>query len=136
MTDEKPKLHAFASFMNLDNNITIANPWTAVEVDKLDFSSTEDYHKSIKACRFFYKHDPIGSTIINKMVDIGITSLDFKRTDLTNNEEKLIENLLPGFEDFAEDMALEFLLTGLVVPEIRYTTEGPEYFKYWGLKKF
>ena len=70
------------------------------------------------------------------MVDIGITSLDFKRTDLTNNEEKLVENLLPGFEDFAEDMALEFLLTGLVVPEIRYTTEGPEYFKYWGLKKF
>src|SRR3972149_10118917 len=86
----RPKI-AKAAFMNLQSNITVDNPWSWEDVDKLDILNLDEYKKAIEACRFFYKHDPIGSTIINKMVDIGVTPLDFERVNLNNNEEKIVE---------------------------------------------
>jgi len=131
----KPKF-AKAAFMNLQSNITVDNPWSWEDVDKLDILDLDEYKTAIKACRFFYKHDPIGSSILNKMIDIGITALDFERVNLKNNEEKIVEGLLEPFLEFAEAMALEFLITGLVVPEISYSVVDKDVLKSLGVKKY
>ena len=123
MTDEKPtytKLKT-AAFMNLENNISVSNPWTWNQIDMLEIVDIDEYRKTVFGCRFFYKRDPIASTVINKMVDIGITDIDFERSDLNNNEEVLIDGLLPSLLEFAEAMAMEYLISGLVIPEVKYT---------------
>jgi hypothetical protein len=124
MTDEKQSYQKLktAAFMNLQNNISVSNPWTWDQVDKLEIVDVDEYRKTVFGCRFFYKRDPIASTVINKMVDIGITDIDFERNDLNNNEESLIDGILPALTEFAEAMAMEFLISGLVIPEVKYTT--------------
>ncbi len=111
-----------AAFMNLQNNVSVQNPWTWDQVDKLEVVDIDEYRKTVFGCRFFYKRDPIASTVINKMVDIGITEIDFERNNLNNNEENLIDGLIPSLVEFAEAMAMEFLISGLVIPEVKYTT--------------
>ena len=125
MTEEKKKTYTKlknAAFMNLQNNISVSNPWTADRVDKLEIVDVDEYRKTVFGCRFFYKRDPIASTVINKMVDIGITDIDFERNNLNNNEEALIDGLVPSLLEFAEAMAMEYLISGLVIPEVKYTT--------------
>ena len=138
MPDENKKqlFIAKAAIMNIQGNVTVANPWSADDVDKLEAVGLDEYKEVIKACRFFYKRDPIGSSVINKMVDIGITSLDFTKAGLTNNEEKLVKALLKPLQEFAEAMTLEYLLTGLIVPEIKYTAITTDNLKKLGIKKF
>ncbi len=137
MTDEKnetqPKL-AQAAFMNLQNNISVSNPWTWDQIDKLEIVDVDEYRKTVFGCRFFYKRDPIASTVINKMIDIGITDIDFERNNLNNNEENLVEGLLPSLIDFAEAMAMEYLISGLVIPEIKYTTVNKTELEASGIK--
>jgi len=124
MTDEitKQSKLAKAAFMNTRNNISMQNPWMADQVDKLEIVDIEEFKKIVFACRFFYKRDPIASTVINKMIDIGITDIDFERSELNNNEENLITGMLPKLLDFAEAMAMEYLISGLVIPEVKFTT--------------
>ncbi len=138
MSEEKTKLiEARSAIMNLvGSDFSLSNPWSYNDVDKLEIADIKEYREVIKLCRFFYKRDPIGSTVINKMVDIGITDLDFDRSNLNNNAEKLVEGLLPALQEFAEAMALEYLITGLVVPEINFSTENQEKLKLFGIKKF
>jgi hypothetical protein len=128
MTDEKQSYQKLktAAFMNLQNNISVSNPWTWDQVDKLEIVDVDEYRKTVFGCRFFYKRDPIAATVINKMVDIGITDIEFKRNDLNNNEEALIEGLLPSLLEFSEAMAMEFLISGLVIPEVKYTAVSKE----------
>ena len=136
MTDEKKTYTKLrnAAFMNLQNNISVSNPWTWDQVDKLEIVDVDEYRKTVFGCRFFYKRDPIASTVINKMVDIGITDIDFERNELNNNEEALIDGLLPHLVDFAEAMAMEFLISGLVIPEIKYTTVSKAELEAAGIK--
>ena len=137
MTDEKKPTYTKlknAAFMNLQNNITVSNPWTWDQVDKLAVVDVDEYRKTVFGCRFFYKRDPIASTVINKMIDIGITDIDFERNNLNNNEENLVEGLLPSLVDFAEAMAMEYLISGLVIPEVKYTTVSKAELEASGIK--
>src|SRR3990167_1525999 len=128
---------ANSAIMNLyGNNVTAANPWSPEDIDRLEIADIREYRETVKACRFFYKRDPIASTIVNKMIDIAVTELDFSRSELTNNEEKIVEGLLDSFLEFAEAMTLEFLISGLVVPEIKYTSVPTPILKKLGIKKF
>lgn len=112
---------AKAAFMDLGMNVTSANPWSADDVDKLESAELNEkgFHKAIDQCRFFYKRDPIASSVVNKMIDIGITDLAYDRSNLGTNEQVIVEYLLPKLKEFAESMALEYLITGLLVPEFR-----------------
>jgi hypothetical protein len=117
---------------------TSSNPWTASDVDKLELN-TDDYHKIVKACRFFYKKDPLVSSTINKLVEVGINRLMFSKNGLTENEYKIFLGLREKLEEFAESMALEYLISGLVVPEIQFGRLNKEQIKnlgIYGLKKY
>jgi hypothetical protein len=135
-TEEDIRLKlATASLINepTQNNV---NPWVSEEVDKFDFKEGNDFRKLVSACRFFYKHDPLSATTVNKLVDIGINELLFTKEGLSENEFKIFLGIKDKLEEFAQNMALEFLLSGLVVPEIGYSSVGKEVIKELGIKKY
>lgn len=113
---------------------TGTNPWSYDSVDKLEFS--EEYPETVDACRFFYSKDPIASSTINKMVEIGINDLYFDNSKLSENEMRVFESVKEKLVEFAEAMALEYLISGLVIPEVNYTTVLKEDLEEVGIKKY
>jgi len=64
-----------ASFVDFPTYTILGDTWSPNEVDKLESYDINKFKKVVSSCRFFYRNDPIASTVINKMVEIGITSL-------------------------------------------------------------
>lgn len=124
-------------FMPLSGGvISSANPWGPDEFDKLGIKSKEDFESIVTQCRFFYQRDPIASTVINKMIDIGINDLTVDRKNLSANEVRLVEGMKDELVLFAEAMALEYLVSGLVIPEIKYARVGKNILKEFGIKRY
>jgi hypothetical protein len=130
------KLKALSAFITPTNSIS--NPWSEEDVDRMEFKpfGGDDYKKVVDACRFFYKKDPIASTTINKLIEIGINELTFTKGTLSANEYKIFESLKEPLQDFAESMALEYLVSGLVIPEVQFQTVNKEYLSELGIKKY
>jgi hypothetical protein len=118
------------------SQINSANPW----VSKIDEAATKAdldiFQGLVNECRFFYRNEPLVATTINKMIDIGINDLVFSKNGLTDNEFKVFLSLKSKLIEFAEAMALEFLLSGLVVPEVSYGKIKKEDIKDYGIKKY
>jgi len=113
------------------------NPWSSTDVDKMEFIMTDkEYFEVIDACRFFYLHDPIVATTLDKMVEIGINSLVFYKNGLTDNEMRIFTGIQDKLEEFCQAMAMEYLLSGLVIPEITLGTVAGEELKEHGIKKY
>jgi mRNA-degrading endonuclease RelE of RelBE toxin-antitoxin system len=128
----KTKGIAFAEFGS-----PTTNPWTdplRAKDKKVDY---DEYVKLNSLCRFFYKSEPVVSTVVNKLVEIGINDLVFSRNGLSDNEFRLFAALKPRLLEFAEQMAQEFLLSGLVVPEIGFEKNKDKQFIFsLGVKKY
>jgi hypothetical protein len=108
------------------------DPKTAIYkvVDKVE------YDRIVNLCRFFYKTEPVVSTVINKLVEIGINDIIISKSGLSDNEFRVFQALKPRLLDFSETIAQELLLSGLVVPEIGYgPIEKDELFEL-GIKKY
>lgn len=133
---EKPGIRqTFAEFFMTENPALVVNPWTqksttAQAVDQPKYASL------VNQCRFYYKKDALTSTTINKLVEIGINDLELAKNGLSDNEFKVFTGLKQELLDFSEDMALEYLLSGLVVPEFKYIVKGKEDVKRLGVKKY
>jgi len=114
------------------------NPWSPSFVDKLEIDDiTKDtFKKVVETCRFFYKRDPTASTVIDKMVDIGITDLSISKEGMSDNEYRIFLALIPKLKEYSEELALEFLISGLVVPEIKFDSVNKEILKKYGIKKY
>jgi hypothetical protein len=112
------------------------NPWNPDSVDKMDSLSEKSFKKIVEACRFFYKHDALSSSVINKMVDIGINELIFSKQGLTDNEFRVFTALEQKLREFAENMALEYLISGLVIPEYHLAAVTKEDLKDLNIKKY
>lgn len=142
MADEKAnqtkpvKLLYAATFMGANGGYDYANPWTSDEYDKLDTYTLKEYREVVDESRFFYKRDPLASTTMNKIVDIGITPLFVEQGTLTDNEYKIVESLLPSINEFMEVCALEYLVSGLVVPEYEFYTANKKELEQLGIKRF
>jgi len=102
------------------------------------FSSSKDesYEDIVRECRFFYKTDPIVSTVINKLVEIGITPIEIDVSDLSPNETKIFTAKLNEIHKFLRECALEYLITGMVIPEIVFEPISKEEIKSIGIKKY
>ena len=131
--EEKKIKHAFsATYMNTWGGLT---NWSPEDVDKLDVDDIKKFWNVVEGCRFYYKRDPIASTVVNKLVEIAITDLQLEQNKLSDNEFRLFERLLPKLQEFSESCALEYLVTGLVVPEIKYNLLTQGEVKKLGVKK-
>jgi hypothetical protein len=110
--------------------------WSPEEVDKLETYDIKEFDKVISDCRFYYRKDPIASTIINKMVEIGITDVEFTKGKLSDNEFRIFTSIKPKLKSFIESCALEYLISGLVVPEVKYATVDKKQLMDFGIKKY
>lgn len=126
---------ANAAYLNPQYNIGTDNPWATEDVDKLESPDHDKYKTTVQACRFFYRRDPLASTIINKLVDIGISELHIEGHNLSENQLRIFEGIKDEMHSFAEDMALEYLTTGLIVPEVKYAVVTDRNLKRLGIKK-
>jgi hypothetical protein len=97
-----------------------SNPWAPTDVDKMDTLDIKEFRKVVEACRFFYRRDPLASTVLNKMVEIGITKIEFSKNGISKTEAAVYEGIKDKLAEFAEAMAMEFLISGLVVPEMKF----------------
>jgi hypothetical protein len=88
------------------------------DVDKLEIPT--DYHKLIKVCRFFYMHDPIAGTVLNKMVDCAITPLTNRKGECDDEEYETYNALSEMLQEFFRNVCLEYLLSGLVIPHYEW----------------
>lgn len=112
------------------------NPYTEIPKFKTTTKIVEDYQKSVTHCRFFYRTEPLVSTVIDKLVEIGINDLIFSKNKLSENEYRVFTAIKPKLLDFAEQMATEYLLSGLVVPEISYGAVDKDFIFSLGVKKY
>ena len=106
------------------------------DVDKLEILDIKSYNKIVKECRFYYRRDPIASTVLNKLVEIGITNLILDKGKTSDNEFRMYEGLKDELQDFIENCALEYLISGLVVPEVKYAAATKEQLMDLGVKKY
>jgi hypothetical protein len=88
------------------------------EVDNMVLPT--EYKKLIKTCRFFYKHDPVAATILNKMVDFAVSPMLNQQGKCTDDEFAVYDSLKEGLEEFYRNVCLEYLLSGLVMPEYEW----------------
>lgn len=98
------------------------NPiWSLKEgsgVDKMEVPT--EYQDVIDLCRFFYSHDGLAYTTINKQVEIGINGYGVNPGTCSKNELTVYETLNDLIEKFLREAALEFLISGLVIPEVTW----------------
>lgn len=134
-TEEKQYKAKNIAFSAIAGGDAIKNPWSDAKKlagAKYEF---EQYVKDVNYCRFFYKTEPIVSTVINKLVEIGINDLVFSKNGLADNQFRLYEAIKQDLLDFAETMAQEYLLSGLVVPEITFKQVDKDFLMSYGIKK-
>lgn len=112
------------------------NFWAPDDVDKLEVLDIKRFNDITRQSRFFYRRDPIASTVLNKMVEIGITGLVFDKTDISENEHRIFLAIKDDLQAFIESCSLEFLISGLVVPEIIYESVNKEKLFSLGIKKY
>ena len=90
----------------------------STDLDKMQVPT--EYHDRVAYCRFFYEHDGIAYTTINKQVEIGINGYHLNPGTCNDNELLVYESLNRLILQFLKDAALEFLLSGLVIPEVTW----------------
>ena len=127
---------AKSTFMKKAPDVSFVNPWTSAQVDKMEVLDLDTFEKLTNACRFFYRYDSLVSTVINKLTDIGINQLEFDKSKLNENERKVMENLIPKLTEFGEQISMEFLLSGLIVPEIKYAPVAKNELAEWKIKRY
>jgi len=110
--------------------------WSPSDVDKLEVVDFKEFHKLVDQCRFYYRKDPIAGTVINKLVEIGIPRLKIEKKGLSPNEARIFEGILDEVQEFIESCALEYLISGLVIPEIKYAAVSKDQLVQFGIKKY
>lgn len=106
------------------------------DVDKLEIRSNEDFHKIVEQCRFFYKKDPLSGSVVDRTVDISINDLLFNYDDLSDNEARVFDGIKPKLLEFASACAMEYLISGLVIPEVGYESVDKDLLNSMGVKKY
>jgi hypothetical protein len=124
-----------AEFIYAENPAKIVNPWNVKSTNAPVITQVE-FSTLINKCRFYYKKDALTSTTINKLIEIGINDLELVKNGLSDNEFRIFTGLKQQLLEFSEDMALEFLLSGLVVPEFKYIVKSKDDVKRLGVKKY
>lgn len=133
---KKEKRLAKSEFIYAENPLQIVNPWNVKPTDPNQAIDRTKFMALINKCRFYYRKDALTSTTINKLVEIGINDIELAKNGLSDNEFRVFTGIKQQLLDFSEDMALEFLISGLVVPEFKYIVKNKEEVARLGVKKY
>lgn len=111
--------------------------WGSTTVDKLGFEDHDEFANVLDDTRFFFRHEPIATTVVTKMVDLAINDiiipLDNKKYSKT--EEQIFLALKDDILKFLRKAAFEYLITGLVVPEISLTRIAKKELRNKGIQR-
>jgi hypothetical protein len=113
-----------------------ATVWSPSDVDKLEIQGLSEFKSIINDCRFFYRREPIANTVINKLVEIAINDIIFEKNGLSENEFRIFTGIKDSLLDYMEKCALEYLITGIVIPEIKYSPVTKKELNEMGVKKY
>ena len=100
---------------------TMGDVWSPTLVDKLSSDDHGKYERVVKDCRFFFRYDPLASTVISKMVDLAINSLVIDAPGATVTEGQIFNAVKEDLINLLRRASYEYLITGLVIPEISFT---------------
>lgn len=120
MADEQKKLYA-ATYVKQPmgrNNIWSLSDTGGFDVDTMQI--TDKYEDIVGLCRFFYRHDGLAYTTVSKQVEIGINSYAVNPGTCTDNELLVYEYLDDLIGEALQGFAMEYLISGLVVPEVEW----------------
>ena len=132
----KPRVARAAYQIYQSLSRTGENLYSPADVDKLTFASRQDFEKTIKHCRFYFRHDPLASTVVNKIVDLAINDIVVQTNGKGNvTEEAVFNSLAKDIIPFLRKAAYEYLITGLVVPEIKLTRVRKKLLREKGIKR-
>ena len=112
-----------------------ASPWGTEKVDKLELTYNT-WKDVVDDCRYFYKRDPFVATVINKIVDLSINDLIIHEGDARKSVKDIVEAIKSDLLMFMRSAALEYLLSGLVIPEITFENVGKPGLEELGIKRF
>ena len=93
-------------------------------IDKFKFP--DDYYKIINICNHFYRTDPLVSNTLNKIIDIGFKEYSLYRKGCTDEEYFVYSSVNQQMLMHLRDLGLEYMLSGLLVPEVTWTTKPGE----------
>jgi hypothetical protein len=83
--------------------------------------TTEGFRKTVDQCRFFYRKDALASAVINKMVELAINDLVITTTGgVARSTIEVYEALKEDLLELLENSMREYLLSGLVLPQVDY----------------
>lgn len=83
--------------------------------------TVQDYREEVRQCRYFYRYDPISSTVVNRMAEMSVSDLRNRRKKCTDEEAHFFEAVAQKLTPLLQLCALEYLLSGMAIPD--YTTE-------------
>lgn len=104
-------------------------------VDKLSFEDHDSFVKIVKDCRFFFRHEPIATTVVTKMVALAINDIIIPQNGVSKTDYQIYESLKRDVIKFLRKAALEYLTTGIVVPEISLTTLNRKQLREKGIQR-
>jgi len=129
--------HAVAALWDSTSPYTKRNPWRDADYNRVKVSELDTkFNKVVSECRHFYRKDPIANTTIDKLVELGITNLIIDKGSLSDNQLRMLEGLIPQVLDFLKEGALEYLVSGLVVPAVTFEWKKKEELENMGVKKY
>lgn len=119
------------------DNEDFLNPWRYTDrFDTLSFGAEKEYRRLVADCRFFYRRDPMASSVINKIIELGLTGLTISKGGLTNNQYQIFESIRDALEDYSEACALEYLVSGLLIPEVEFKSVTKVELQDLGIKNY
>lgn len=80
-----------------------------------------EYLLELDQCRYFYKFDPIASSVINRMTELAITPVQNRYGTADKTERAYYKALARGLTEMLQLAAREFLVGGYALPS--YTIE-------------
>ena len=130
MTDIK-LAKASSSMLDLTSGTPLSTLATSTgqnEPDKLGVP--KKWPELVEKIRFFYLRDPVTSTVVDKLTDITVNGIYNNRGDISDNIFDVYESFVDALEDFLKHITREYLLSGLVIPEViwfskEFKTEDP-----------
>ena len=113
-----------------------SKPWSPSDVDKLEFTKHGSWQNVVEDCRYYYKRDPFASTVVNKIIDIAINDIVVHSGEARESIVNIVERIKTPMLLFLRNAALEYLTTGLLVPEITFETVEKKELHALGIKRF
>jgi hypothetical protein len=104
---------------NIGGNSPLEIPGTTMLYNKVNGTNDmpRTYRDEVEQSRFFYRYDPLAAVVINRMVDMAAAKLKNRRGECSDEEIAYYNGVAATVNPFIGMMMLEYLITGMVIPE-------------------